>query len=170
MKLPYCCVPTVELLMLVAPLSSVVANTSVQTIWRWHLPQPIHWPDRHNYGADPCENTWDTKQQQKAATAVTDGGEPTAIERFLADDYFKITDVSKTFADYFASAPDARSNTFKSPIQHAWVGTGSGGGSGSGGGGFGLVTLSPAPPVAGNTVIIQHIAAGRRAVAARLQP
>jgi len=41
------------------------------------------------------------------------------------------------------------------------VGNGSGGGSGSGGGGSGPVTLSPAPPVADNMVVIQYFATSR---------
>ena len=79
--------------------------------------------------------------------------------QYIADYYYaKVSGISNAFVDYYVSATDARGNTYKSPIQHVWVGAGSGGGSGGGGG---PVSVSPAPPVAGNSVTIQYVATGR---------
>ena len=80
--------------------------------------------------------------------------------QYIADYYYaKVSGISNAFVDYYVSATDARGNTYKSPIQHVWVGAGSGGSSGGGGGG--PVSVSPAPPVAGNSVTIQYVATGR---------
>ncbi len=73
--------------------------------------------------------------------------------------YDKVTGISNTFVDYYVSASDSHGNVYKSPIQHVWVGAGSGGS--SDGGGTGPVTVSPAPPVAGDPVTIQYVATGR---------
>jgi hypothetical protein len=81
--------------------------------------------------------------------------------QYLADYYYsQVTTISNAFVDYYVSATDAYGNTYKSPIQHVWVGAGSGGGSGSTGNG-GPVSLSPTNPVAGKSVTIQYVATGR---------
>jgi hypothetical protein len=94
----------------------------------------------------------------RRVTAPVSGETP----EFIADYYYaKVSGISNAFVDYYVSATDAHGNTEKSPIQHVWVGAGSGGSSGSGGVGSGPVTVSPGSPVAGNSVTIQYVAAGR---------
>jgi len=109
------------------------------------------------YAGGPLTGAWQTSNMVKRIVAPAIGATP----EYIADYYYaKVSGVSNAFVDYYVSATDARGNTFKTPMQHVWVGAGSGGGGGGGGGG-GPVTVSPAPPVAGNTVTIQYVAAGR---------
>lgn len=64
-----------------------------------------------------------------AATATNTG---VHTPQYMADYYYsKVTGVSNAFCDYYLSATDARGNTYKSPVQHVYVGAG--GGSGGGG-------------------------------------
>jgi hypothetical protein len=115
------------------------------------------------YAGGALAGAWQTSAMTKRIVAPVTGVTP----EYIADYYYaKVTGISNVFVDYYVSATDARGNLYKSPIQHVWVGGGSGGGSGSGGGGSGPVTLSPAPPVAGNAVTIQYNVTGRNLAAA----
>jgi hypothetical protein len=115
------------------------------------------------YAGGPLAGAWQTTNMTQRVTPDSSGYTP----QYIADYYYsKVTGISNVFVDYYVSATDAHGNTYKSPIQHVWVGTGSGGGSGSGGGGSGPVTVSPSAPVAGNSVTIQYVAAGRNLSAA----
>jgi len=69
--------------------------------------------------------------------------------------------VTNSYVDYYVTATDARGNTYKSPIQHVWVGANLGGSSGSGGtnGCNGRVCVSHVPPAQGNNVTISYDAA-----------
>lgn len=81
--------------------------------------------------------------------------EPIAI----ADEYWAlVAGYTNVLLDYYVMAVDARGNTNKSDIQHVWVGAGS---VGDTGGADATVTVSPAPPVAGNSVTIRYNAVGR---------
>ena len=97
---------------------------------------------------------WQTSNMTRRVVAPVIGVTP----QYIADYYYaKVSGISNAFVDYYVSATDARGNTYKSPIQHVWVGAGSGGG-GSGGS---VVTVAPDPPVTGNSVTIQYVATGR---------
>ena len=58
--------------------------------------------------------------------------------------------------DYYVEATDNTGHTFKTDIQHVYVGQATGGG-----GGGDVVTVLPEPPVAGESVLIQYDPAGR---------
>ena len=83
--------------------------------------------------------------------------------QYMADYYYsKVTGISNAFVDYYVSATDAHGNTFKSAIQHVYVGAGNGsGGGGNSGGSSGPVSVTPTNPVAGNSVTVQYTATGR---------
>jgi hypothetical protein len=85
---------------------------------------------------------------------------------YIADYYYaKVAGISNAFVDYYVSATDAHGNTYKSPIQHVYVGMGSGA-SGGGTGSNGPVSVMPTNPVAGNSVTIRYVAAGRNIASA----
>ena len=105
------------------------------------------------YADGALTGAWQTNSMTRRVTSPVSSATP----QYIADYYYaRVTGVSNTFVDYYVSATDARGNTFKSPIQHVWVGAGSG----TGGGGS-VVSVSPNPPVAGNAVTIQYAATGR---------
>ncbi len=108
------------------------------------------------YAGGSLTGAWQTSNMTRRVTAPVSGYTP----EYIADYYYdNVTGISNAFVDYYVSASDAYGNTFRTPIQHVWVAAGSGGSSGSGG--TGPVTVSPAPPVAGNPVTIQYVATGR---------
>ena len=109
------------------------------------------------YAGGAGAGAWQTLGMTRRGAADSSGYTP----EYMADYYYaQVTTISNAFVDYYVSATDAHGNTYKSPIQHVYVGAG-GGGSSGGGGASGPVTVSPAPPVAGNAVTIQYVAAGR---------
>ena len=108
------------------------------------------------FAGGPLAGAWQSTNMTQRITRDSSGYTP----QYMADYYYaKVSGISNAFVDYYVSATDSYGNTYKSPIQHVWVGVGSGGSSGGGSGG--PVTVSPAPPVAGNQVTIQYVAAGR---------
>ena len=111
------------------------------------------------YAGGAQTGAWQTNTMTLRVTGNSSGYTP----QYMADYYYyKVTGISNAYADYYVSATDAHGNTYKSPIQHVYVGTGSGGGSGGGGSSTGgPVTLSPTNPIASNPVTIQYVATGR---------
>lgn len=108
------------------------------------------------YAGGSLTGAWQTNTMTRRVTPPVSGSTP----QYIADYYYaRVAGISNTFVDYYVGATDAHGNTRTTPIQHVWVGAGSGGGSGVEGGG--PVTVSPNPPVAGNSVTIQYVAAGR---------
>ncbi len=82
--------------------------------------------------------------------------------QYIADYYYaKVRGVTNSYVDYYVTATDNRGSSYKSPIQHVWVGTGQGGGSGgSPDGCSGRTCVSPAQPVAGAPVTVLFTPAG----------
>jgi hypothetical protein len=112
------------------------------------------------YAGGPLAGAWQTLAMTQRVTPDSSGYTP----QYMADYYYtKVTGITNSFVDYYVSATDSYGNTYKSPIQHVWVGAGTGDGSGGGGG---PVSVSPAPPVAGNPVTIQYVATGRNIASA----
>ncbi|HEY1490515.1 MAG TPA: carbohydrate-binding protein, partial [Verrucomicrobiae bacterium] len=108
------------------------------------------------YAGGPLAGAWQTTSMTQRIAPDSSGYTP----QYMADYYYaQVTTLSNAFVDYYVSATDSYGNTYKSPIQHIWVGAGSGGGGSVGSGG--PVSVSPAPPVAGNSVTIQYVATGR---------
>jgi len=128
--------------------------TNVSLLLRVNGTNPPTSDQFKTYAGGPLAGTWQTSNMTQRVTAPVSGETP----QYIADYYYaKVSGVSNAFVDYYVSATDARGNAYKSPIQHVWVGAGSGGGSSSGG----PVSVSPATPVAGNSVTIQYVATGR---------
>ena len=93
----------------------------------------------------------------------------------VADYYFvKITDTNlpgfrSKLLDYYIEATDAKGNVSQSEIQHVWVDDYSGqtnGGGGGGGPSGTVLTTTPNPPVAGQTVTVTYQPAGRNLASA----
>jgi len=82
--------------------------------------------------------------------------------QYIADYYYaKVSGITNAYVDYYISATDNRGNTYKSPIEHVWVGTAPGGGGGvSPSGCNGRVCVSPVPPADSNPVTIQFAPTG----------
>lgn len=108
------------------------------------------------YAGGPLAGAWSTGAMQRRVTPDSSGYTP----EYMADYYYaKVTGLTNVYADYYVSATDAHGNTYRSPIQHVWISDGSG--AGGGGGGDNVVSVSPAPPVAGESVTVQYNPAGR---------
>ncbi|MDR3456472.1 MAG: carbohydrate-binding protein [Verrucomicrobiae bacterium] len=108
------------------------------------------------YAGGPLAGAWQTSAMTLRVTNDSSGYTP----QYIADYYYsKVTGITNAYVDYYVSATDAHGNTYKSPIQHVYVGAGSG--SGGGTGSSGPVSLTPTNPVAGSSVTIQYAAAGR---------
>jgi hypothetical protein len=109
------------------------------------------------YAGGPLAGLWQTSNMTRRVASPVSGVTP----QYIADYYYaKVTGVSNAFVDYYVSATDGYGNTYKSPIQHVWVGAGSGPGGGGGGGSTnaceGRACVSPSPPVQGNPVTISY--------------
>jgi hypothetical protein len=114
------------------------------------------------YAGGTGAGVWQATNMTRRVAGDSSGYTP----QYLADYYYvKVAGISNAFVDYYVSATDAHSNTYKSPIQHVYVGAGSGGGGGNTGS-SGPVSVTPTNPVAGNPVTIQYVAAGRNLSAA----
>ncbi len=108
------------------------------------------------YAGGVLAGAWQTTNMTWRVAANSSGYTP----QYMADYYYsKVTGITNAFVDYYISATDAHGNTYKSPIQHVWVGAGGGGSSSSGS--SGPVSLTPTNPIAGNAVTIQYVATGR---------
>jgi len=116
------------------------------------------------YAGGPLAGAWQTTAMTQRITPDSSGFTP----QYIADYYYsKVTGISNAYCDYYVSATDAHGNTYKSPIQHVYVGAGSGANSGgTTTGSSGPVGVNPTNPVAGNSVTIQYVAAGRNLASA----
>jgi len=132
--------------------------TNVSMILRVNGTNPPTSDQFKTFAGGPLAGAWQTNDMTQRVVAPVIGANP----QYIADYYYsKVTTISNAFVDYYVSATDARGNTFKTPIQHVYVGSGSGGSSGGGVGSGGPVAVAPAPPVAGNSVLIRYNASGR---------
>jgi hypothetical protein len=130
--------------------------TNVSLLFRSDGTNPPTSDPFKTYTGGLLTGAWQTSNMTRRVAAPVSGVTP----QYIADYYYaRVVGVSNAFVDYYVSASDSYGNTFRTPIQHVWVAAGSGGG--SGGDGLGPVTVSPAPPVAGNPVTIQYVATGR---------
>jgi hypothetical protein len=104
------------------------------------------------YAGGPDTGSWVRQAMTRRVVAPVLSASP----QYIADYYHsRITGLTNTYVDYYVSATDSRGNTFNSPIQHVFVSTPAGGGGcGSTNACNGRVCVSPAPPIAGNTVTI----------------
>ena len=111
------------------------------------------------YAGGPDTGTWISSNMTRRVVAPVTNASP----QYIADYYYaKVTGITNAYVDYYVSATDSFGNTYKSPIQHVYVGANSsgGGGGGSTNGCNGRVCVSPAPLVQGAPVTIQFYPAG----------
>lgn len=111
------------------------------------------------YAGGPLAGAWQTSNMTQRIVAPVLGLTP----QYLADYYYaKVVGVTNSYVDYYVTATDARGNTFKSLIQHVWVGQNLGGGRGGGStnGCNGRVCISPVPPVQGSNVTVAYSPSG----------
>ena len=81
--------------------------------------------------------------------------------QYMADYFYaKVSGITNSFVDYYITGTDSLGNSYKSPIQHVWVGSGQPGRVVSGNGCNGRACVSPAPPTAGTPVTVLYYAAG----------
>jgi len=131
--------------------------TNVSLLFRNDGTNPPTSDQFKTYVGGPLAGAWQTNVMTRRVTPMVAGYSP----EYIADYYYtQVIGISNAFVDYYVSATDIYSNIYKSPIQHVWVGAGTGTVGGGGGGGA-VVSVSPNPPVAGNAVTIQYVAAGR---------
>lgn len=97
------------------------------------------------YAGGSLTGPWAVSNMTRRVAAPVTGASPS----YIADYYYaKVSGLSNCFADYYVSATDNHGNTYKSPIQHVWIGTGQGGSSTvSATGCVGRACVSPSPPV-----------------------
>jgi hypothetical protein len=108
------------------------------------------------YAGGPLAGAWQATRMTQRIAADSSG----YTLQYMADYYYtKVSGITNSFVDYYVSATDSHGNVYKSPIQHVWVGAG--GGSNGITGNNGPVSVTPANPVAGNSVTIQYVATGR---------
>jgi hypothetical protein len=108
------------------------------------------------YAGGPLAGAWQTSNMTKRVVAPVIGVTPQYIADYF---YAKVVGVTNSYVDYYVTATDGLGNTFKSPIQHVWVGlnlAGSGGGTTNMPGCIGRVCVSPTNFVAGNSVTISY--------------
>jgi hypothetical protein len=112
------------------------------------------------FAGGPLTGAWQTSNMAQRVVAPVIGITP----QYIADYYHsRVSGISNSFVDYYVTATDSRGNTYKSPIQHVWVGQnvgGGGGGTGNTNGCNGRVCVSPVPLVQGNSVTISYDPAG----------
>ena len=111
------------------------------------------------YAGGPLAGPWNTIPMTKRIAAPVTGVTP----QYIADYYYaRVMGITNSYVDYYVSATDALGNTFKSQIQHVWVGTGQGnpGNPPNTNGCSGRVCVLPAQPVAGAPVMIQFYPSG----------
>jgi hypothetical protein len=99
------------------------------------------------YAGGPQAGAWQSLTMTHRVVAPVIGVTP----QYLADYYYsRVTGLSNVFADYYVSATDTRGNTFKSPIQHVWIG-----GNVSGG------TPSTNPPPTPQNLVVGSVSSNR---------
>ena len=110
------------------------------------------------YAGGPSTGPWMTSNMTKRVVAPVIGVTP----QYIADYYYaKVSGITNAYVDYYVAAVDNQGNTYKSPIQHVWVGAAPGGGGGANPSGCnGRVCVSPVPPAAGAAATIQFSPAG----------
>jgi len=110
------------------------------------------------YAGGSLTGPWAASNMTKRVVAPGAGVTP----QYIADYYYaKVSGITNAYVDYYVTAVDNYGNTYKSPIQHVWVGTAPGGSSGGNSSGCnGRVCVSPVPPAAGTPVTIQFSPAG----------
>src|SRR5262249_6793868 len=107
------------------------------------------------YAGGPLAGAWQTSNMTQRVVSPIIGVTP----QYIADySYAKVSGVTNNFVDYYVSAADSYGNTYKSPIQHVWVGVGLSGGNAPGCNG--RTCVSPTVPVAATPVTIQFYPPG----------
>ena len=114
------------------------------------------------YAGGPDTGSWISQAMTLRSVAPQNTVLP---PKYIADYYYsKVTGLADTYVDYYVSATDNQGNAYNSPIQHVYVSPtptgGGGGGGGSTNGCNGRVCVSPAPPVANNSVTIRYTPSG----------
>ena len=148
---------------------------------------PLESNQNETYAGGPEVGSWVTLTMEKRTLpktreALNAAAANSQIDYFLpvqadavADYYFvKITDTNlpgfrNNLLDYYIEATDSKGNMSKSEIQHVWVDDYSGQTNGGGGGGGetnNVVTLSPTNAVAGQSLTVTYIPAGRNLASA----
>jgi hypothetical protein len=129
--------------------------TNVSLLLRVNGTNPPTTDQFKTFAGGPLAGAWQATNMTQRIAADSSGYTP----QYMADYYYaKVSGITNSFVDYYVSATDSHGNTYKSAIQHVWVGAGGGG---SSSGNNGPVSMAPANPVAGNIVTIQYEATGR---------
>ena len=113
------------------------------------------------YAGGALTGLWATSNMTQRVVTPVVGVTP----QYIADYYYaKVSGITNAYVDYYVSATDNRGNTYKSPIQHVWVGANPGS---SGGGGItntngcvGRACALPIPVTQSSPVTVLYYPAG----------
>ena len=86
--------------------------------------QPAHLRSVQDLRRRLAHRAWAASNMTQRVVAPVVGVTP----QYIADYYYaKVSGITNAYVDYYVTAADNRGNTYKSPIQHVWVGTAPGG-------------------------------------------
>jgi hypothetical protein len=111
------------------------------------------------YAGGPLTGPWAASNLTRRVVAPVIGVTP----QYLADYYYvKVSGITNSYVDYYLTGNDNLGNTYRSPIQHVWVGSGQ---PGSGGGGntngcVGRACVQPVPITQGGPVTVLYYPTG----------
>jgi hypothetical protein len=142
----------------------VSGMSSVVLKWREDLDgqRSLSNTENETYAGGPGVGPWQSiPMTQRAFPAGNVYNDPSIVfsemPSVIADQYSaRIVGQRSKLISYYIEATDTRGNVKRTPIDHVWVGAG-----GTTGGGGQVVTLSPAQPIAGQSVTVTYDPAGR---------
>ena len=113
------------------------------------------------YAGGPLTGPWASSNMTQRVVAPVIGVTP----QYIADYYYaKVSGITNAYVDYYVTAVDKRGNTYKSPIQHVWVGAGQpgpgGGGTTNTNGCVGRACVLPLPVTQAGPVTVYYYPAG----------
>ncbi|NOY97261.1 MAG: T9SS type A sorting domain-containing protein, partial [Chlorobi bacterium] len=119
---------------------------------------PLTDNDNDTYAGGPGVGSWkEITMTRKMMDSTYNAGNPDidffVLPKAIASLYYaKITGLSDTLVDYYVAMTDTHGNTFKTPIQHVYVGNAQG--SGGGGGANPKVYWKPENPSSNDTITV----------------
>ena len=116
---------------------------------------PLSTNQNETYAGGPEVDAWNSISMSERVFPKTNVTNNPDISFFILPDqiatlyYAEITGLSETLVDYYVEATDNNGNTFRTPIQHVWIGA-----SNPGGGGNPNVYWEPAQPTLNDTITL----------------
>ncbi|HVM48260.1 MAG TPA: hypothetical protein VMU04_09545 [Candidatus Acidoferrum sp.] len=111
------------------------------------------------YAGGALTGPWTTSNMTQRVVAPVVGVTP----QYIADYYYaKVQGITNAYVDYYVAATDTRGNSYRSPIQHVWVGVNAGGGGGTANtnGCVGRACAQPVPVTQSSPVTVLYYPTG----------